>query len=82
MCSWLSDAKRHGVAVRIWTALCAYLLVAITRQELALSHSLHEVLQVVSVSALEKVPLTELFAKVDTTNTMIDIPSQLEINGF
>jgi len=56
--------------------------VAITRQELALSHSLHEVLQVVSISALEKVPLAELFAKVDTTNTIVDIPSRLEINGF
>jgi len=72
----------NGVAVQIWTALCAYLLVAITGQELALSHSLHEVLQVVSISSLEKVPLAELFAKVDTTNTIVNIPSQLEINGF
>jgi len=72
----------NGVAVQIWTALCAYLLVAITKQELALPHSLHEVLQVISISALEKIPLAELFAKLDTTKTMFDIPIQLEINGF
>ena len=72
----------NGVAVQIWTALCAYLLVAIARQELALPHSLHEVLQVVSISALEKVSLTELFVKFDTRTDMFDIPIQLEINGF
>jgi len=31
---------------------------------------------------LEKIPLAELFAKLDTTKTMFDIPIQLEINGF
>ncbi len=72
----------NGVAVQIWTALSAYLLVAIVRQELALPHSLHEVLQVVSISALEKVPLPELFAHFHTTQTKVDIPIQLEINGF
>ncbi len=72
----------NGVAVQIWTAICAYLLVSITRQENALPHSLHEILQVVSISALEKVPLVELFANLDTTKAMIDIPIQLEINGF
>jgi hypothetical protein len=72
----------NGVAVQIWTALCAYLLVAIAKQELALPHSLHEVLQVISISALEKIPLAELFAKLNTTKPMFDIPIQLEINGF
>ncbi len=72
----------NGVAVQIWTALCAYLLVAIAKQESALPHSLHEILQVISISALEKVPLAELFVKLDTTNTVFDTPIQLEINGF
>ena len=77
-----SSNTSNGVAVQIWTALSAYLLVTIARQELALPHSLHEVLQVVSISALEKVPLAELFANVDTTKATFDIPIQLEINGF
>lgn len=72
----------NGVAVQIWTALCAYLLVAIAKRELALPNSLHEVLQVVSISALEKVPLPELFAKYDTTNDILDTAIQLELNGF
>ncbi|PTY01282.1 IS4 family transposase [Opitutus sp. ER46] len=72
----------NGVRVQIWTALCAYLLVAIAKREYALPGSLHQVLQVISIAALEKVPLPEIFAKIDTTNTPLDIPIQLEMNGF
>ena len=72
----------NGVRVQIWTAMCAYLLVAIAKREKALPGSLHQVLQVVSISALEKVAMHELFAKFDTTEDQFDIPIQLEINGF
>jgi len=72
----------NGVRVQVWTAICAYLLVAIAKKENALRQSLHQVLQVVSLSCLEKVPLIELLAKHDTTNEPFDIPIQLEINGF
>ena len=72
----------NGVRVQVWTAICAYLLVAIAKKENALPQSLHQVLQVVSLSCLEKVPLVELFAKHDTMNEPFDIPIQLEINGF
>jgi len=72
----------NGVAVQIWTAICAYLLVAIAKREMALPGSLHQVLQIVSISALEKVPLPELFMKDDTTDLDLDIPMQMEINGF
>ena len=72
----------NGVRVQIWTAMCAYLLVAIAKREKALPGSLHQVLQVVSISALEKLPMHELFAKLDTTKDQFDIPIQLEINGF
>ena len=47
----------NGVRVQVWTAICAYLLVAIAKKENALRQSLHQVLQIVSLSCLEKVPL-------------------------
>lgn len=72
----------NGVRVQIWTALCAYLLVAIAKRENALPGSLHQVLQVISIAALEKIPLPELFAKLDTTNGPFDAGIQLEISGF
>lgn len=72
----------NGVRVQIWTALCAYLLVAIARRENALPGSLHQVLQVISIAALEKITLPELFAKLDTTDNAFDTGIQLEISGF
>lgn len=72
----------NGVRVQIWTALCAYLLVAIAKRENALPGSLHQVLQVISIAALEKLPLPELFAKINTRNDALDTGIQLEINGF
>jgi IS4 transposase len=72
----------NGVAVQIWTAICSYLLVAIAKRELALPGSLHQVLQIVSISALEKVPLLELFTENYTREPPFDNPIQLELNGF
>jgi hypothetical protein len=72
----------NGVSVQIWAAICSYLLVAIAKREMALPGTLHQVLQIVSISALEKVPLPELFVKDDTTDLDVDIPFQMEINGF
>lgn len=76
------STRPNGVAVQIWTAICAYLLVAIAKREMALPGSLHQILQIVSISALEKVPLPELFTKDDTTEGIFDMPIQLEISGF
>jgi hypothetical protein len=70
----------NGVRVQIWSALCAYLLVAIAKQEKHLTASLYEILQIVSVSSLEQIPLEELVVQVDTRNDDVDIPNQLEIN--
>lgn len=76
------STNSNGVAVQIWSAISAYLLVAIAKREMALPGSLHQVLQIVSISALEKVPLPELFMKDNTTPSDIDTLIQLEINGF
>lgn len=70
----------NGVRVQIWAALCAYLLIAIARQKKHLPQSLYEILQVVSISSLEQIPMEELFVKVDTRDLDVDIPKQLEIN--
>lgn len=70
----------NGVRIQIWSALCAHLLVAIAKQRKNLPASLYEILQVVSVSSLEQIPLGELFVKLDTRERPFDIPNQLEIN--
>jgi IS4 transposase len=70
----------NGVRVQIWSALCAYLLVAIAKQQKHLAPSMYEILQIVSASSFEQIPLPELLMKLDTRDDHVNIPKQLEIN--
>lgn len=54
----------NAVKTQVWIAVCVYVLVAIIRKELGLEVSLSQMLQIVSVSVFEQVPLAELFAKL------------------
>jgi len=54
---------QNAVRLQVWAAICSYLLVAIAKKELGLPQSLHQILQVISVSVFEPVPLPELFAQ-------------------
>ena len=49
-----------AVKTQVWIAVCVYVLVAIVKKELQLPQSLHSILQVLSVSVFEKVPLDQL----------------------
>lgn len=53
----------NAIRIQLWSAIAVYLLVAIAKRQLQLPHSLHQILQVLSVTALEQVPIQELFAK-------------------
>ena len=69
----------NAVRVQIWSAISTYLLVAILKKSLKLEPSLHEILQVLSVTPFEKVPVAELFASrtihLDTRDFTDDIPN-------
>jgi len=72
----------NAVRVQIWSAISTYLLVAILKKTLKLEPSLHEILQVLSVTPFEKVPVAELFASrtihLDTRDFTDDIPNLFE----
>jgi hypothetical protein len=51
----------NAIHCQIWTALCTYLLVAIAKKQFQIDKSLYEILQIVSVSALDQIPIAELF---------------------
>jgi hypothetical protein len=61
----------NAVQCQIWSAICAYLLVAIAKKRLGVDRSLYEILQIVSISALEQIPLTELLS---TTSDRVNKP--------
>lgn len=52
----------NAVSIQLWSAICAYLMVAIVRKQLNIRKSLNEILQIVSVNIFEQVPLDELLA--------------------
>lgn len=54
--------SENAVRIQLWCAVSTYVLVAILKKTLKLEPSLHHILQVISVSPFEKVPLPELFA--------------------
>ena len=60
--------SENAVRAQIWVAVCVYVLIAILKKELKLPQSLHSILQVLSVTAFEKVPIYELL----TRNTLPD----------
>ncbi len=67
----------NAVKTQIWIALSIYLIVAIIKKQLKLEQSLHRILQILSVSLFEKVPILQaltdfqpLFQQLDTDNQL------------
>ena len=50
----------NAVKTQIWIAVCVYVLIAIVKKRLDLDASLYTILQTVSVTAFEKIPLDQL----------------------
>lgn len=74
--------SENAVRTQVWTAICAYLLVAITRQQLKLPQTLHQILQIISVSPFEQVPLPELLAESLQEDSEPDSFKQLTFNSL
>jgi hypothetical protein len=51
------DTSENAVKSQVWIAVSTYVLVAIARKRLNVDLSLHTMLQVLSVTAFEKIPL-------------------------
>jgi hypothetical protein len=56
------------VKTQIWIAISAYLLVAILKKRLELEHSLYTILQILSVTLFEKVPVEEALSAAGDTS--------------
>jgi hypothetical protein len=67
----------NAVKTQVWIAACVYVLVAILRKELQLPQSLHSILQILSVSTFEKVPLNQLLTTTLSQNYETEGHNQL-----
>jgi hypothetical protein len=52
--------SENAVKTQVWIAVAVYVLVAIVRKRLELKFSLHSMLQILSVTPFEKIPLIQL----------------------
>ena len=51
--------SQNAVKTQIWIAVCVYVLIAIVKKRLALQASLYTILQLLSVTAFEKIPIDQ-----------------------
>ena len=54
----------NSVKTQIWIAVAVYVLVAIIKKRLGLDHSFYTILQVLSVTLFEKIPVSSLFSSI------------------
>jgi hypothetical protein len=67
----------NAVHTQIWIAISMYVLVAIVRKRLALKRDLYTLLQILSITLLEKVPLLQALTAPVYTLKVDDIRNQL-----
>jgi hypothetical protein len=71
--------SENAVRTQIWVAITVYALVAIIKKNLAMELPLYNFLQILSVTAFEKVPLNQLLTFSDDHDSMADDCNQLSL---
>jgi hypothetical protein len=72
----------NAVRLQLWASICAYLALATARKQLGITTNLTTFVQVLSLHALSKAPIAELFAGNDTSSTERDTHNQLSFSDF
>ncbi len=67
----------NAVKIQIWIAISAYVLVAIIKKRLNLQHSLYSILQILSVTILEKTPILQVLSQIDESQKIPNDGKQL-----
>jgi len=72
--------SENAVRLQLWASICTYLALAITRKRLGITTNLTTFIQVLSLHAISKQPIHELFEKVDTSEQESSPSEQLLFN--
>jgi len=67
----------NAVKTQIWTAVAVYVFVAIVKKRLNITASLYEMLQILSLTMFEKIPLDQLIAQSVADQIQLDSGNQL-----
>lgn len=71
--------SENAVKTHIWIAVSVYVLVAIVKKRLNLSASLYEMLQILSLTMFERMPLNQLLANIHTDDSVEGFANQLNL---
>ena len=74
--------SENAVRTQIWIAISVYVLVAIIKKQLKLDSSLHTLLQILSLTLFEKLPLQQVVAETAPVNSDIVLHNQLNLFEF
>jgi IS4 transposase len=74
--------SENAVRTQIWIAISVYVLVAIIKKQLNLEVSLHTLLQILSVTLFEKLPLQQAVADIVPITNDIVLHNQLKLFEF
>jgi len=69
--------SENAVKTQIWIAVCTYLLVAIARKRLGVKANLYTILQILSVTLFEKVPILQAFSQAESQIVEVHNHNQL-----
>jgi len=72
----------NAVKIQIYCAIIAYCLVAIIGNTLKVGRPIYEILQILSISLLDKSSVREILAKCDYKDVKEQFNNQLKISGF
>ncbi len=71
--------SENAVKTQIWIAISVYVLVAILKKELKLEQSLYTILQILSITLFEKIPILQAFTENDYTTKITSGHIQLNL---
>jgi len=71
--------SENAVKSQIWIAVSVYVLVAIIRKRLDLTASLYEILQILSLTMFERMPINQLLSQRPATEPDISVDNQLKL---
>ena len=72
----------NAVRIQVWSAIAVYLLVAILKKRLHLDASLYTILQILSLTLFEKMPIAQALAQLSPASTSPDTGFHQCLLGF
>ena len=71
--------SENAVKTQVWIAIAVYVLVAIVKKRLNLDASLYTILQILSLTLFEKMPLDQLLANIEQEADSMTNSNQLNL---